>query len=134
MAARGYAPHSYQQNQVEGADSHRLVVLLMQALVKFLHRAADAIRSGDYAGKAEALSRAQGIISELLCSLDVEAGGEVGANLEALYGHWQSELTRADLEDDERAADYVRECAENLATAWQEAWEKCRQQANEDAA
>lgn len=128
MPSPSYAPNAYHQAQVDGADSRRLVVLLARALVKFLLRAREAMGRGDLEAKAAALSRARGILSELYCSLDDEAGGELARNLRGLYTHWHSELVKVDLEDDLVALDYVISCTRDLADAWEEAYEKCREQ------
>jgi len=128
MPAPGHAPHAYRQVQVDGADHRRLVVLLTQALVKFLGRARDAVAEGDLETKATALARARAILSELYCSLDEAAGGDLARNLQALYSHWHEELVSVDLEDDLERLDYVISCAQQLAEAWQEAYRICQNQ------
>lgn len=128
MPAPGYGTTAYQRHQVDGSDRERLVVLLTRALIKFLVRARAAIEKGDCEGKASALDRARAILSELHCSLDEDAGGELARNLRGLYAHWHSELVQADLDDDLEALDYVISCAQDLAEAWQEAYKACRDQ------
>ncbi|MCD6360768.1 MAG: flagellar export chaperone FliS [Armatimonadetes bacterium] len=127
-------PDTYRQVQVEGADSRHLVVLLARGLVKFLLRTRDALDRKDYEAKADALTRARAILSELHCSLDTEAGGELARNLRALYSHWYTELVEVDLQDDIQRLDYVLECAQKMADTWQEAYEACRNEQHHQAA
>ena len=134
MAARGYGSNTYQQTQVEGVEQDYLVVLLTQALIKFLNRAAHAMADGDFEGRATALAKAGAVLSELACSLDDEAGGELTGNLRDLYTHWQIKLIDADIEDDLDTLNYVRQAVKGLADAWQEAWDKCQREKNTEAA
>ncbi len=134
MAARGYGSNTYQQTQVEGVEQDYLVILLMQALIKFLNRAAHAMADGDLEAKGTSLGRAGAVLSELVCSLDDEAGGELAGSLRDLYTHWQVKLIDADIEDDLDTLNYVRQAAKGLADAWQEAWDKCQREKNSEAA
>ncbi|MGI5817241.1 MAG: flagellar export chaperone FliS [Armatimonadota bacterium] len=127
MASK-YAPEAYQEMQVLGSDPRQLVVLLCQALVRYLMRADDAIRRRDWETKSAALCRAQQIFSELICSLDEEIGGELAEQLRALYVHLQRQLVDVDLQDDLDRLAYVSEMAARLVNAWEEALERCREQ------
>ena len=128
MAYANRAPSAYQEVQVRGTDPRGLVTLLFQGLMKFLVRARAAVEEQDYARKADALSKAQGILSELICSLDEEKAPDLAPSLKALYAHLQRELVEADLQDDLERLDYVDEIAHKLHDAWEEALEKCQQE------
>lgn len=134
MAAPNSAPQAYQRMQVMGADPRELVVLLCQALVRYLRRADDAIRRRDWETKAQALCRAQAIFSELICSLDMEIGGELAEDLRALYAHLQMQLVDVDLQDDLDRLAYVTTIAEKLSDAWEEALTRCQDQEHESRA
>jgi len=127
MASR-YAPEAYQEMQVFGSDPRQLVVLLCQALVRYLTRAGDAIERRDWETKSAALIRAQQILSELTCSLDTEIGGDLARGLRDLYAHLQRQLVDVDLQDDLDRLGYVSEIAVKLVNAWEEALERCRDQ------
>ena len=68
MASK-YAPQAYQEMQVLSADPRQLIILLCQALLRYLVRADDALRRRDYEAKSAAVNRAQGILSELSCEI-----------------------------------------------------------------
>ncbi len=133
MASK-YAPEAYQEMQVIGADPRDLVILLCRALVGYLTRAESAIKRRDYEAKAAALRRSQQIFTELMCSLDTEVGGELAEQLRALYAHLQRQLVDVDLQDDLDRLAYVKQIAERLLTAWEEALEKCQQEQMQDKA
>ena len=133
MASK-YAPEAYQEMQVLGSDPRQLVLLLCQALVRYLTRAEDAMKRRDWETKAEALGRAQQIFSELICALDAEVGGELVEQLRALYAHLQRQLVDVDLQDDLDRLAYVTEIAMKLVNAWEEALERCQNEELEKAA
>ena len=126
MATPAHAPTAYQRVQVEGADRRHLVVLLARALVKFLLRARDAIETSDFEAKAAALGRVRAVLSELGCSLDDDADRDMAQHLRALYTHWHTEIVAVDREEDLEKLGYVLTCAQQLADAWQEAYESCQ--------
>ncbi|HUS81430.1 MAG TPA: flagellar export chaperone FliS [Armatimonadota bacterium] len=128
MTGAGYAPNAYRQTQVEGADRNYLVVLLMQALLKFLSRAGRAIEERNWEAKAVALDRARAVLTELSCSLDDSKGGDLARNLQRVYAHWQTRLVAMDLSDDPAALAELEDAVGKLADAWQEALERCREQ------
>jgi flagellar protein FliS len=132
MAYAGRAPSAYQEVQVRGTDARGLVTLLFQGLMKFLVRARAALEEQDYARKADALGKAQGILSELICSLDEEKAPELSRSLKALYAHLQRELVEADLTDDLERLDYVIEIVQRLYDAWEEALRRCQQQGGQE--
>lgn len=127
MASK-YAPQAYQEMQVLGSDPRQLVVLLCQALVRYLVRTEEAIKREDWETKAAAVIRAQQILSELICALDEEIGGELATQLRALYAHLQRQLVDVDLQDDLDRLAYIIEIASKLVNAWEEALERCQEQ------
>lgn len=114
MQAVGYG--AYQRVQAETSSPGEVIVLLYNALLKNLHRALDAMESGDGAKVSEALTRAQDITLELRTSLDAEA--ELAEQLLPLYTYVFRSLVAANLNKD---ADLIREL-ETLITPMRDAW------------
>ena len=88
------APHAaklaaYSSAQAHGgvaaADPHKLVVMLMDGALERISTARGCVTRGDMAEKARLLNRCVSIIGELRSSLDLSAGGQIAANLSALY-------------------------------------------------
>jgi len=125
MATPGRAPQAYRQAQVMGSDRRQLVVLMCRALERYLARAEQAIRGGEFEAKADALAKAHAVLSELICSLNDETGGEVAGGLRRLYLSMQGQIVDVDLGDDLELLAEVTEMARLLAQTWEEALRRC---------
>jgi len=128
MAAPDRAPQAYRQAQVMGSDRRQLVVLMCRALERYLARADQAIRGGEFEAKADALARAHAVLSELVCSLNDEAGGEVTGGLRRLYLGMQRRIVDVDLADDLELLAEVTQMARLLAETWEAALRRCLQE------
>lgn len=104
--------------RVEGANPHRLVQLMFEALLDRLALARGHMERGRTAPKGEALSRAIALIESLSASLDLERGGEIAANLRALYDYAMRRLLEANLRNDPAAIDEVAGLVREVKTAW----------------
>lgn len=82
----------YLEADVMSRSPHWLVPLMYEHLVAHLRRAAAQIEAGNIEGKAESLTRASRILTELLGSLDFEQGGDVAPKLAALYSFFSGEI------------------------------------------
>ncbi len=128
MATPGKAPHAYQQTQVLGSDQRQLTVLMFQALLRYVTRAEHAVRRNDLETKADALAKAQAVLSELICSLDDEIDGELVGGLRRLYAWLQRQMVEVDICDDLDVLADVTDMTRRLADAWEEALRICRQE------
>ncbi len=113
----------YQTQAVTTASPAQLVQMLYHGAVGAVTRAEQALlRGGD--GVIESahddLVRAQDIITELVVSLDHEAGGDIATNLARLYDYCLDRLRRANLDKDPALLPSVRAVLADLAEAWEE--------------
>jgi flagellar secretion chaperone FliS len=116
--ARG--AHAYYQTHVQSRSPLELVVMLYDGAIRFLEQAGDAMARRDMATKGEALSRALAILAELQSTLNVEAGGEVALQLDALYTHMINRLIDANLMREQAPIDEVLRLLRPLREAWAE--------------
>ncbi|MCL2523650.1 MAG: flagellar export chaperone FliS [Betaproteobacteria bacterium] len=124
----GFAPNpiqSYQnvgfETDIRGSDPHRLIILLFEGALAALDRAEAGLAANNFLDKTNALTRAIEIILDGLgASLNIEAGGEVAANLKALYDYMASRLTHANFNNDLGAIQEVRGLLSELSDAWKE--------------
>jgi flagellar protein FliS len=65
-------------------------------------------------------------ITELMCSLDFEKGGEVAKNLNNLYEFYNKHLSEANIKNSEKNVKEVIEMMQMLKSAWEEAMENIR--------
>lgn len=107
------------ETSVMGADPHRLVGLLFDALQQSLASAKSAMLNGDIAAKARAISRSVRILEEgLKAALNDKDGGEVAANLRRLYDYCIFKTTEANMRNDATALDEVISLIAPVADGW----------------
>jgi flagellar protein FliS len=108
------------ETSVAQADPHGLIAMLFDGVINAIAQARAALRSGQVVTKGEATGRAVRILEEgLKASLDPR-GGELAANLRALYEYMSARLLSANLtNDDERYAE-VAAMIGQLRDAWQQ--------------
>jgi flagellar protein FliS len=98
----------------------------LQLVLRMLETAGDRIAAArghmarrETAAKGEVIGKAIGLIDGLRTSLDRERGGEIAANLEALYDYMMRRLVEANLRDDERGLDEVAGLLDEIRSGWQ---------------
>ncbi len=111
---------NYQQNEVITANRVKLVVMLYEGAINFLETAKQKLISGDMAGKGVYLTKATAIVSELLCSLDMEAGGEIARNLHRLYDFMLRQITEASVRNETEPIDTTISILKELKKGWEE--------------
>ncbi|MBN1818882.1 MAG: flagellar export chaperone FliS [Sedimentisphaerales bacterium] len=109
----------YEETAVLTQDKGRLIVLLYDGAIKFLHQAEAACRQNDMERKGRLISRAQDIIFELNTVLDLEAGGEIARNLRKLYNFMWRHLSQANASGDSAMLEEVIRLLETLKRGWQ---------------
>jgi len=104
---------------VNGADPHRLILMLFQGALLEIANAKNGILRKETAAKGKSISRAIAIIGEgLNASLDKSAGGELAQNLSSLYDYMVMRLVAANLKNDITVLDEVAGLLAELTEAW----------------
>jgi flagellar secretion chaperone FliS len=112
------AAASYRKTNVITADPKRLVIMLYEGAIDSIKLAKIKLIAKDFESKNKALVKAQNIISELLCSLDFEKGGQIAKNLDGLYNYMLRQILQADLNSDTERFDEIIGLLEELLSAW----------------
>jgi len=116
------ALRQYQQvnthSGVAYASPHRLIQMLMEGALERIAVAKGCIQRQDIAAKGEQLGKAIDIIGGLRDGLNPEAGGEIAANLDALYDYLQRRLLQANLNSDITILDEVADLLRPIKEAW----------------
>jgi flagellar protein FliS len=113
---------------VTSASPHKLIVMLYDGALVALLGAKTNIAAGNIAAKGSAISKAISIIDNgLRASLDKNAGGEIAANLDALYDYMSRRLLHANLKNDVTIIDEVHGLLADLRGAWVEIGDKVQQ-------
>ncbi len=123
-AVAGRAVDTYTRLEVEtgvaAASPQKLVVMLYEGAIKAVLSAQAALARGDLAERGAAISKAISIIDEgLRPALDLEAGGEIAANLMALYEYVANRLLYANLKGHGQSLEEVAQLLTELKTAWE---------------
>ncbi len=110
--------NQYLENQVNTASREQLLIMLYDGAIRFLREAEGAMADRQVVQQGALISKTIGIINELSATLDHEVGGEVAADLEALYDYMNRELLRANLKDDPHRLGEVRKMLTGLRDTW----------------
>ena len=116
----------YQQNQILSASPEQILVMLYDGAIRFTRQAMMGIESSNSAQKYEGVRRAMAIIAEFANTLDHNIGGEIAADLDALYAYMNNELTQANLHNDIDKLKVVEGLLVDLRQTWIEAIEIAR--------
>lgn len=109
------------ETSVDQASPHSLVEMLFDALLVAVGAARAAMQRGDIKTKCSQIVVAVRILEEgLKCSLNLEQGGELAANLDRLYGYCVVRLTQANARNDDAALAEVARLIEPLAKSWKQ--------------
>jgi len=104
--------------EISEADPHRLIQMLLEGALQRIAIARGAMQQGDVVVKGERLSSALAIIEGLRIHLDRDRGGEIAANLEALYDYMQQRLLQANLRNDIEILDEVAGLIRQIKAGW----------------
>ncbi|MEZ5569420.1 MAG: flagellar export chaperone FliS [Halioglobus sp.] len=106
------------QSGVTDASSHQLISMLISGAADRMAAARGAIERGETARKGELIGKAISIIDGLRASLDRERGGDIAANLAALYDYIEQGLVEANLRSDVARLDEVASLLGEVREAW----------------
>ena len=106
------------QTGVTEASPHRLIQMLLDGALDKIARARGAMQRKEYAEKGNHITSASAIIIGLRSSLDLEAGGELAANLDSLYEYIFRRLMEAHAQNDEAALDEVSSLIREIKSGW----------------
>lgn len=117
---------AYRETRVRTASQGSLIIMLYDEAIKQIG-AAVSLFDEDFKknpGRIEIANRhilkGQEIITELMASLDMEAGGEISQNLLALYTWFNQQLIEGNMEKKPDKLAFVKDLMEQLRQAWVE--------------
>jgi flagellar protein FliS len=103
------------------ADPHKLVSLLFEALQRNISSAKLFMQAGNVPAKCQQIGNAIRILEEgLKAPLDIQNGGEIAANLSALYEYCVTRLVMANARNDAAALDEVLSLIEPVISGWKQ--------------
>jgi flagellar protein FliS len=105
---------------VVAASPHKLVVMLFEGAILACNNAIGHMKADQFEQKGAAISKAVQIVDEgLRASLDKSKGGEIAANLDALYGYIVMRLLEANLRNQPEPVQEAVAMLGELKGAWE---------------
>lgn len=106
------------QTDVNDASPHRLIQMLLDAALEKIAKAKGFMANKKIQAKGENIGMAISIIDVLRASLDMQSGGDISQNLEALYDYMTRRLTEANVRNDVALLDEVANLLLPIKQAW----------------
>jgi flagellar protein FliS len=106
------------QTGVEGKNSHELILMLYDGAIDNLVKAKGCMQRKDFAAKGETMGKAINILSGLQSFLDMDKGGDVSKNLDAIYDYCVRRLYEATKNNDETMMDEVIGLIREIREGW----------------
>lgn len=125
--------NQYQSNQVQTASREQILLMLYDGAIRFVRQSREAIEAGDNAAKLLYADKAIAIITEFRNTLDHSVGGEIAANLDALYEFMIREIVRAKVSSTVAPLDPVLRILRELRETWEQAIELARRESTATA-
>lgn len=107
------------QSGLDSASPHNLIQMLLDGALGRLALAKGFIERESHEEKGRAIGSAISIIGGLQGSLNLEQGGEVAANLDALYTYMTKQLFTAGSANDTAKIEEVSGLLEEIREGWQ---------------
>ena len=106
--------------QVEQANGHELIRLLLETLSVRIVEAKNCIKEDDINEKIVRLTKALNILDGLRMALNEEDGGEIARNLDDLYDYMQRRLVEANAHNDVSILDEIKGLVDEIKDAWEQ--------------
>jgi flagellar protein FliS len=118
VAALSQYRSAYAQATAE-VSPHRQIAMLLDGAVDRLNMARGCMLGGDLPRKLALMSSAMAIVDYLRLCLDLPRGGEIAANLAALYQYMSNRLLKANLDNDAEAVGEVVGLLNQIRSGWE---------------
>lgn len=109
---------AYRRTEATSRSPLELVVLLYDGALRFVSEARDGMAHGDMAARGRGVSKAMAIVAELQCTLNIDGGGEVARQLDAMYTYITGRLIDTSTKRDAAALDEVHRLLSTMRDAW----------------
>ncbi|MGP1594433.1 MAG: flagellar export chaperone FliS [Treponema sp.] len=125
MSYNNQALAVYKETKIKTASQGALIIMLYDEGIKQISFAIEAMPEGKIQPESielihQYILKAQDIITELMASLNMEAGGEIASNLLSLYSFFNQQLFQANMQKDPKPLITVKSMMEDLRAAWQQ--------------
>lgn len=106
--------------EIKTATPEMVIVKLYEGALRFIRNAKRHQEAGEIAGRATSIAKSLAIVNELQHSLNLEQGGDIARNLDALYFYVTDCLLEANVRGTEQPLDAASMVLSTLNEAWVE--------------
>lgn len=114
----------YRQNQVQTASQGTLILMVFDGILKNIRYAKTALEERNFESANTYLIKAQDLVSELIITLNFDAGGDIAKQLYRLYEFAHYSLIQANINKDTAILEVVNEIISGLRSTWEEVIKK----------
>jgi flagellar protein FliS len=113
--------NGYTARTLEGASGIEMTVALYDGIIRFMHRAIEAVDAGDVSGRRRAVKRAMDIVIHLQATLKMDIGGKVAVALSEFYSAMFALMLQGSQANSREKFEHVIGCVRNVREAWMQA-------------
>lgn len=113
----------YKETQINTANQGKLIVMLYDGAIKFVNKALEHMAKKEIEATHNNIVKAQDIVTELLTSLNMDAG-DISKKLFSIYMYINNKLTTSNIKKDTKPLLEVKKYLTELRDAWEEASKK----------
>jgi flagellar secretion chaperone FliS len=112
-------PYSqYKETEISTANQGKLIVMLYDGAIRFLNIALENLPSKKYDAVNNNILKAQDIVTELMLSLNIEAGGQIAQNLFSIYVYIKKLLIESNIKKEPDGIHEALKYMKDLRNAW----------------
>lgn len=124
MNAANYAS-AYKNQQIMTAPPEELTLMLYNGAIRFVKESIIALQQGDLNKSHNANVKAQDIVREFMCTLDMQY--EISKNYMLLYDFIFRQLVEGNVKKDQEKLENAKELMEELRDTWVQAIKQVKQ-------
>ena len=109
---------AYKKAAVNTTDQGTLILMLYDGAIRFIKASLIQLEQQNLEGAHNSLLRSKDIVAELIASLNLDSGGDIGANLKTLYSYIYNRLIDANINKDMVLAQESLHLLNELRDGW----------------
>lgn len=118
--------NAYKAQQIMTASPEQLTLMLYNGAIRFVHESIEALTAGDYEKSHKSNMRAQDIVREFMCTLDMSI--ELSQSWAALYEYILYNLIEGNTKKDRNHLEQARQMLTEMRDTWAEAMKLAKAQ------
>ncbi|MBN1969798.1 MAG: flagellar export chaperone FliS [Candidatus Delongbacteria bacterium] len=121
MALLNNPYNNYKNNKVTTVNRGELVVMLYDALIRFIKEFKKCLENDDYINRTKYIDDAMAILHELKMSINPNYNQKLADNLISIYNYISNELLNANVKNDITNLDVLVAVLDEVRVGWVEA-------------